>query len=100
MAEVMTGGWSGPQPADQDIKVITSWMKNISEAATQKKYEIFEAVEFWSQVVAGVNYRIKVHVGGNHFILLKIWQEPLLEKSITTTFEGAKDPFATADIGH
>uniref|UniRef100_A0A8C6KV65 Cystatin domain-containing protein n=1 Tax=Nothobranchius furzeri TaxID=105023 RepID=A0A8C6KV65_NOTFU len=60
MAEVMTGGWSGPQPADQDIKVITSWMKNISEAATQKKYEIFEAVEFWSQVVAGVNYRIKV----------------------------------------
>ena len=41
------------------------------EEKRNKKYNIFEAVKFTTQVVNGVMYRIKVKIGENEYIHLK-----------------------------
>jgi hypothetical protein len=41
------------------------------EELTSSKYDVFEGVEYSSQVVAGTNFLFKVHVGnGNHVIFI------------------------------
>ncbi|XP_006922609.1 cystatin-B [Pteropus alecto] len=56
----MCGGTSATQPATANIQDITDQVKCQLEEKTKKKYPIFKAVEFKSQVVAGTNYFIKV----------------------------------------
>ncbi|MED6292405.1 hypothetical protein CHARACLAT_033593, partial [Characodon lateralis] len=53
------GGWSNPKPADGDLLMLCKWFWNISESKTEKKYQDFKAIEYSSQVVAGINYLIK-----------------------------------------
>ncbi|ELK03561.1 Cystatin-B [Pteropus alecto] len=55
----MCGGTSATQPATANIQDITDQVKCQLEEKTKKKYPIFKAVEFKSQVVAGTNYFIK-----------------------------------------
>uniref|UniRef100_A0A3Q2PFB2 Cystatin domain-containing protein n=1 Tax=Fundulus heteroclitus TaxID=8078 RepID=A0A3Q2PFB2_FUNHE len=60
------GGWSEIKPATDEVQGICSVvrmksnMQNISEAKTNRTYKEFNAVEYRSQVVAGLNYLIKV----------------------------------------
>uniref|UniRef100_A0A8D1HAR6 Cystatin domain-containing protein n=1 Tax=Sus scrofa TaxID=9823 RepID=A0A8D1HAR6_PIG len=49
-------------------------VKSQLEEKTNKTYEKFEAVEYKSQVVAGINYYIKVHVGGNSYVHIKVFK--------------------------
>lgn len=49
-------------------------MKSQLEEKTNKKYPIFKAVEFKSQVVAGTNYFIKVQVGDDDFIHIRVFE--------------------------
>uniref|UniRef100_A0A8D2IPU4 Cystatin domain-containing protein n=1 Tax=Varanus komodoensis TaxID=61221 RepID=A0A8D2IPU4_VARKO len=39
-----------------------------------KRFEVFDAVEFKTQVVAGMNYFIKVHVGNAEYIHVRIFK--------------------------
>ncbi|NWW84523.1 CYTB protein, partial [Rhynochetos jubatus] len=39
-----------------------------------KTFDVFTAVEFKSQVVAGTNYFIKVHVGNEEFVHLWVFR--------------------------
>lgn len=39
-----------------------------------RKFEVFQATEFKSQVVAGINYFVKVHVGNDEFLHLRIFK--------------------------
>lgn len=82
------GGWSNTMPVDEELIMISKWvsfnsslfknatiqtfyykiyfllilkqMKSISESKSGKTYEEFNAIEYRSQVVAGLNYLIKV----------------------------------------
>uniref|UniRef100_A0A8C4RWJ6 Cystatin-B n=1 Tax=Erpetoichthys calabaricus TaxID=27687 RepID=A0A8C4RWJ6_ERPCA len=44
------------------------------ESQTNRTFHIFKAVQYKSQVVAGTNYFIKVHVGGVEYIHLRIFR--------------------------
>merc|ERR1712212_1432207 len=66
------GGLSDTQPADDKIQGHVNAVKGSVEAHLGKKFEVFEAKSYASQVVAGANYFVKGHVGNDEFIHLRI----------------------------
>ncbi|XP_054567715.1 cystatin-A isoform X2 [Eptesicus fuscus] len=56
------------------------------EEQTNETYEEFEAVEYKTQVVAGINYYIKVRVGDDSYIHIKIFKPlPQQQQSLKLT---------------
>ncbi|XP_019521554.1 PREDICTED: cystatin-B, partial [Hipposideros armiger] len=49
-------------------------VKSQLEDKANKKYPLFKAVEFKSQVVAGTNYFIKVQVDNDDFVHLRVFK--------------------------
>ena len=65
------GGPTEEREATEEVKKLVEDLKSAVEEKSNKKYNIFEAVKFTTQVVNGVMYRIKVKVGENEYIHLK-----------------------------
>ncbi|XP_060226315.1 cystatin-A-like [Meriones unguiculatus] len=65
---MIRGGLSEAKPATPEIQEIVDKIKPQLEEQTNEKYETFKAVEYKSQVVAGINHFIKVDVGGGRYI--------------------------------
>ncbi|KAF6384573.1 cystatin B [Rhinolophus ferrumequinum] len=56
-----------------------SWFKEKAvksqlEEKANKKYSVFKAVEYKSQLVAGTNYFIKVQVEDNNFVHIRVFE--------------------------
>ena len=68
----MVGGFGDAQEAEDNVKALAKGMKEKAEAALGETYGEFEAVKFKTQVVAGTNYLIKVKVGGDKYVHLKV----------------------------
>ena len=68
----MLGGPGAAQDADADIKEIAKGMKEHAEKALGETYGEFEAVKYTQQIVNGTNYNIKVKVGGEKYIHIKV----------------------------
>ena len=60
------GGPSRTEPADDNVKQICADIRSACEDHAGKKFEAFEAVEYKSQVVCGMNYYIKVKVDNDN----------------------------------
>ncbi|XP_012635692.1 cystatin-A-like [Microcebus murinus] len=73
-AKMIVGGLSDAKPATAEIQEIADKVKPQLEEKTNETYEEFEAIEYKSQVVAGTNFYIKVHVGGDHYVHLKVFE--------------------------
>ncbi|XP_057621476.1 cystatin-A [Chionomys nivalis] len=71
---MIPGGLTEARPATPEIQEITDKIREKLEEKTNEKYEKFEATEYKSQVVAGVNYFIKVDVGNGNYIHVKVFQ--------------------------
>ncbi|KAM5275553.1 cystatin-B [Hipposideros larvatus] len=71
---MMCGGCSAAQPATDEIQSIADEVKSQLENKANKKYPLFKAVEFKSQVVAGTNYFIKVQVDNDDFVHLRVFK--------------------------
>ncbi len=68
----MLGGPGAAQDATDEIKKIAKDMKGKAEKALGETYGEFEAVKFTKQIVNGTNYNIKVKVGGEKYVHIKV----------------------------
>ena len=68
----MLGGFGAMKDATADIKDIANGMKERVEEALGETYTEFEAVKYTKQIVNGTNYKIKVKVGGEKYIHIKV----------------------------
>ncbi|EGV92675.1 cystatin-A [Cricetulus griseus] len=71
---MIPGGLTEARPATPEVQEIADQVRAQLEEKTNEKYEKFEAVEYKTQVVAGVNYFIKMDVGNGKYIHLKIFK--------------------------
>ncbi|XP_070784208.1 cystatin-B-like [Enoplosus armatus] len=71
---MMCGGPSPPVDADEKIQTICDGVKAKAEEQAGKTYEVFTAKSYMKQVVSGTNYFIKVHVGGDDHLHLRVYE--------------------------
>uniref|UniRef100_A0A2K5CKF8 Cystatin-B n=1 Tax=Aotus nancymaae TaxID=37293 RepID=A0A2K5CKF8_AOTNA len=65
---MMCGAPSTMQPATAETQNIAYQVRSQLEEKENTKFPVFKAVSFKSQVAAGTNYFIKVHVGDDNFV--------------------------------
>jgi cystatin-A/B len=79
----LAGGVSGAKPADAEV---TSFVNGIKDTIVEKlsegrevpldlKEAALEVVEYKSQVVAGINYLVKIKISDNEYAHVKIWRK-------------------------
>ncbi|KAL7837898.1 hypothetical protein AOLI_G00263020 [Acnodon oligacanthus] len=68
------GGFGPEQSATIEIQKICDEMKQQVQQKARKTFEMFVAKSFISQLVAGTNFFIKVHVGGNDCVHLRVFR--------------------------
>ncbi|NXK23458.1 CYTA protein, partial [Arenaria interpres] len=71
---MMTGGLSDAQPATPEIQRIANEVKPQFESKENRTYGIFNAIKYRSQLVAGVNYFIKVQVSDTDYVHLRVFE--------------------------
>ncbi|KAJ0055402.1 hypothetical protein NL108_017152 [Boleophthalmus pectinirostris] len=71
--ELIVGGIGESQPADPGVQAICDSVKRDVEKKRGEKYETFEAISYRTQVVAGTNYTVKVHIGQNKHLELVVF---------------------------
>ena len=70
---MMTGGFGDVKEADEDIITLANNMKEKVEETLGETFDVYEPILYTSQVVAGTNYNIKVHVGDEKYVHIKIY---------------------------
>ncbi|EHB08233.1 Cystatin-B [Heterocephalus glaber] len=77
---MMVGGPSEERPATAQTQELADKVKLQLEEKENRKYSVFKAVSFKSQVVAGTNYFIKVDTGNQNFLHLRVFESLPHEK--------------------
>nr|XP_019942786.1 PREDICTED: cystatin-B [Paralichthys olivaceus]AXL48520.1 cystatin B [Paralichthys olivaceus] len=72
---MLCGGTSQPVDADEQIQKICDSMKPHAEAQAGKTFDVFVAKTYKTQCVSGTNYFIKVHVGGDEHVHLRVYKK-------------------------
>ncbi|XP_004675222.1 PREDICTED: cystatin-A [Condylura cristata] len=80
---MMPGGLSDAKPATPEVQKIANEVKPQLEQQTNETYEEFEVEEYKTQVVAGIFYYIKVRVGDNRYIHLKVFSGLQRDEGLT-----------------
>jgi len=70
----MCGGQSGVKQADEEVNKICEEIKAAAGEKCGKQFETFTAISYKTQVVAGTNYFIKINVGGEEHIHVRVFQ--------------------------
>uniref|UniRef100_A0A8C3CNH8 Cystatin domain-containing protein n=1 Tax=Cairina moschata TaxID=8855 RepID=A0A8C3CNH8_CAIMO len=77
-----TGGLSETQPATPEVQHIADQVKAEFERRENRTFDIFQAIVYRTQVVAGINYFIKVQISDSYtgYAHLKVFQALPQEK--------------------
>ncbi|XP_068555151.1 cystatin-B-like [Anas acuta] len=77
-----TGGLSETQPATPEVQHIADQVKAEFERRENRTFDIFQAIEYRTQVVAGTNYFIKVQISESYtgYAHLRVFQALPQEK--------------------
>ncbi|XP_003389363.1 PREDICTED: cystatin-B-like isoform X2 [Amphimedon queenslandica] len=78
---VVAGGLRDELPADAAIQKLVDKVRVSVEEKSGRKFTEFRAIAYCTQVVAGVNYFIKVCVGTNDYVMLRVYQS--LDQEVT-----------------
>ncbi|XP_066555183.1 cystatin 14a, tandem duplicate 2 [Amia ocellicauda] len=71
---MLCGGTGETKPATPEVQKICDEVKLQVEEKAGKTFEVFNAKQYKSQVVAGTNFFIKVHTGGDDFVHVRVHQ--------------------------
>ncbi|XP_051478490.1 cystatin-B-like [Apus apus] len=71
---MMTGGLSETKPATPEIQRIVDEVKSQFESRVNRICHIFTAIVYRTQVVAGINYFIKVQDANDDYVHLRVFQ--------------------------
>ncbi|KAG8450062.1 hypothetical protein GDO86_002616 [Hymenochirus boettgeri] len=70
----LCGGLGAKKPVDDSVRDICGKMKAEFFQRSGMNTDTFEPVEYKTQLVAGVNYFIKVHVGDEEYAHLRVYK--------------------------
>ncbi|MEE6518830.1 hypothetical protein FKM82_030066 [Ascaphus truei] len=70
----LCGGLASAKPASPEVQAICDSVKVEVEQKSGKNCSTFTAIEYKTQVVAGTNYFIKIHVGGEEYLHVRVYQ--------------------------
>ncbi|XP_068022124.1 cystatin-B-like [Melanerpes formicivorus] len=71
---MMTGGLSETKPATPEVQHIADQVKPQFESKVNRTFDIFKAIVYRTQVVAGLNYFIKVQVSDDDYVHLRVFE--------------------------
>ncbi|XP_042644798.1 cystatin-A [Tyto alba] len=71
---MMTGGLSETKPATPEVQYMVNQVKPQFESRENRTYDIFQAIVYRTQVVAGINYFIKVQTSDADYVHLRVFQ--------------------------
>nr|XP_014269655.2 cystatin-B-like [Maylandia zebra] len=72
---LMCGGLTEEKEADEEVQKICDAMKPHAEQKAERNFEVFIAQSYKTQVVAGTNYFIKVYVGDEEYVHLRVYEK-------------------------
>lgn len=68
------GGFTPTSEPNDKVQLILNSIKDSFENETNTTYDIFSVHSYKTQIVAGTNYLVKVHLGCDSYAHLKIYQ--------------------------
>ncbi|XP_027030819.1 cystatin-B-like [Tachysurus fulvidraco] len=70
----LCGGTGEEKEANEEVQKICDEMKSHAEEKAGRTFDVFTAKSYKTQVVAGTNFFIKVHIGGEEFAHLRVYK--------------------------
>ncbi|CAB4003956.1 cystatin-B [Paramuricea clavata] len=74
MSGQMCGGLGEKKQATAETQKLIDSVRSAAETKAGQTFEKYEAISFKSQVVAGTNYFVKVDVGCDKYVHLRVYQ--------------------------
>ncbi|XP_048396611.1 cystatin-B-like [Stegostoma tigrinum] len=75
MSRQLCGGVGSEKTATPDIQQIADSMKSKIEEKANKTFDVFVVKSYKTQIVSGTNYFMKIHVGGDDYIHVRLYQD-------------------------